>query len=196
MGKTILPKLSLIITDPPYALGSTRQEWNATAAVGIGLHEAAKRIDKNGALLAFTTASGRGIEYTLGAVGKTLPFNRLLVWHKALSSSKAAGPWKWDLVSILAFGRATFGVAEQSSLLATAEPRAGREHPAQVPRDVATWLYRPFDGPCCDPFVGSGRLLEPAVRRGHTVVGIDVDERWCELAVRNLQKAQQRDATA
>jgi hypothetical protein len=189
--REILPtflKVPLIITDPPYALGSTRQEWNATAAVGIGLHEAAKCIGPDGALLAFTTSSGRGIEYTLGAVGKTLPFNRLLIWHKALHSSKAAGPWKWDLVSILAFGRATFSVAHQSSLISTAEPRMGREHPAQVPRDVANWLYLPFLGGCCDPFMGSGRLLEPAVRVGAPVVGIDIEEKWCELAVRNLSK--------
>ena len=62
--REILPTLSpvsLVLTDPPYALGSTRNEWNATAAVGIGLHEAAKRVKKGGALLAFTTTlSGPG----------------------------------------------------------------------------------------------------------------------------------------
>lgn len=184
-----LPLATLVLTDPPYALGSTRNEWNATAAVGIGLHEAAKRVAKGGALLAFTTSSGRGIEYTLGAVGKTLPFNRLLVWRKALSSSRAAGPWKWDLVSILAFGRATFGLADSSSLIESAEPRAGREHPAQVPLDVANWLYQPFTGApgiVLDPFVGSGRLLIPAVRAGHSVIGIDIEEKWCELAAKQL----------
>jgi len=195
--REILPTLSpvsLVLTDPPYALGSTRNEWNATAAVGIGLHEAAKRVKKGGALLAFTTSSGRGIEYTLGAVGKTLPFNRLLVWRKALSTSRAAGPWKWDLVSILAFGRATFGLADRSSLLETTEPRKGREHPAQVPRDVATWLFQPFQDQGCagivlDPFMGSGRLLEPAAQAaGCQVIGIEIEERYCELAAKRLTR--------
>jgi DNA modification methylase len=186
-----LPKARLVLTDPPYAIGAGRGEWAATAAVAIGLHEAAKRVTEDGALLAFSTSSGRGIEYTLGAIGKALAFNRLLVWHKCLGTSKAAGPWKWDLVSILGFGRCTFGTAEASSILATAEPRKGREHPAQVPFDVANWLYTPFssgntDAPVVDPFIGSGRLLMPAVRAGHRVVGIDVEEKWCELAVRNL----------
>lgn len=186
-----LPKIALVLTDPPYALGSTRNEWNATAAVGIGLHEAAKRVVKGGALLAFSTSSGRGIEYTLGAVGKVLPFNRLLVWRKALSSSKAAGPWQWDLVSILAFGRSTFGLADRSSLIESAEPRKGREHPAQVPADVASWLFQPFalfHGLVVDPFMGSGRLLVPAVQSGRPVIGIDIEERWCELAAKRLER--------
>ncbi len=189
-----LPLVSLVLTDPPYALGSTRNEWNATAAVGIGLHEAAKRVIKGGALLAFTTSSGRGIEYTLGAVGKTLPFNRLLVWRKALSSSRAAGPWQWDLVSILAFGRATFGLADRSSLIESAEPRKGREHPSQVPRDVADWLFRPFEsfpGPVLDPFMGSGRLLEPAILARRVVIGIEIEERYCELAARHLLRLRE-----
>lgn len=195
-----LPLVSLVLTDPPYALGSTRHEWNATAAVGIGLHEAAKLVRKGGALLAFSTSSGRGIEYTLGAVGKTLPFNRLLVWRKTLSSSKAAGPWQWDLVSILAFGRATFGLADRSSLIESAEPRKGREHPSQVPRDVADWLFAPFQAQGCagvvlDPFMGSGRLLAPAVSAaGCMVIGIDIEERYCELAAKHLlREVSQRD---
>lgn len=193
-----VPMVSLVLTDPPYALGSTRQEWNATAAVGIGLHEAAKRVIKGGALLAFSTSSGRGIEYTLGAVGKTLPFNRLLVWRKALSTSRAAGPWQWDLVTILAFGRATFGLSDRSSLIESAEPRKGREHPSQVPRDVADWLFRPFQsflGPVIDPFMGSGRLLEPAVSAGRAVIGIEIEERYCELAARRLSLSMAEPAT-
>jgi DNA modification methylase len=185
-----LPKARLVLTDPPYAIGAGRGEWAATAAVAIGLYEAAKRVTDDGAMLAFSTSSGRGIQYTLGAVGKTLAFNRLLVWHKALGTSKAAGPWKWDIVSILAFGRATFGVAERSSVLSTTEPRKGRQHPSQVPFDVAQWLYGPFSSdattPVIDPFVGSGRLLMPAVGLGHRVIGIDTEEKYCELAVRNL----------
>lgn len=187
-----LDKIDLVITDPPYAIGAGRGEWSATAAVAIGLHHAAKAVTKDGAMLCFSTSSGRGIEYTLGAVGKTLPFNRMLVWRKALGTSKAAGPWKWDLVSILAFGRATFGTADRSSCIESAEPRAGREHPSQVPVAVAEWLYGPFadheQWTIVDPFLGSGRLLFPAAARGRRAIGIEVDERYCELAARNLER--------
>lgn len=189
--REVLPTLesaALVITDPPYAIGAGRGEWAATASVAIGLYQAARLVDDDGAMLVFSTSSGRGIQYTLGAIGKALPFNRLLVWRKALGTSKAAGPWKWDLVSILAFGRATFGLAHDSSLREAAEPRKGRLHPSQVPHDVATWLYVPFMGkPVLDPFMGSGRLLMPAVRAGQPVIGIESEEKYCEIAAKQLQ---------
>jgi site-specific DNA-methyltransferase (adenine-specific) len=189
----LLPKTPLVVTDPPYAIGAGRGEWSATASVAIGLCEAAKRVDDGGALLTFTTSSGRGIEYTQGAVGKVLPFNRLLAWHKPRATSKAAGPFRWDLVCILGFGRTTFGTALQSSLVSADEPRAGREHPSQVPVEVAEWLYVPFhfeleSGPVVDPFMGSGRLLMPAVRRGRRVIGVEIEERYCELAAQSLER--------
>jgi DNA modification methylase len=200
--RDILPqlgKVGLVLTDPPYAIGAGRGEWAATAGVAIGLHYAAKAVADGGAMLCFSTSSGRGIEYTLGAIGKTLAFNRMLVWHKALGTSKAAGPWKWDLVSVLAFGRATFGLASRSSLLSAAEPRAGREHRSQVPRDVAEWLFEPFAASgfvTVDPFMGSGRLLEPAAWRGQQVIGIETEECYCELAVRRLEAARREPGHA
>jgi hypothetical protein len=167
--------------------------------VAIGLCEAAKRVDDGGALLTFTTSSGRGIEYTQGAVGKVLPFNRLLAWHKPHATSKAAGPFRWDLVCILGFGRTTFGTASRSSLVSADEPRAGRDHPSQVPLEVAEWLYAPFGdalpdaGVVLDPFVGSGRLLIPAIRRGHRVIGIEIDESHCETAAESLERESMRE---
>lgn len=196
-----IPKVGLVLTDPPYAIGAGRGEWSATAAVAIGLHLASKAVKDKGAMLCFSTSSGRGIEYTLGAISKNLPFNRMLVWRKPLVSSKAAGPWKWDLVSILAFGRATFGLADRSALVESTEPRKGREHPSQVPRDVAEFCFGPFSSDIrlvtLDPFMGSGRLLAPSVYRGMNVIGIEKEEKYYEMAARNLQewsRQQQRDS--
>ena len=58
--------------------------------MAIGLHEAAKLVRKGGSLLAFTTTSGRGIEFTQGAIGRTLPFNRMLIWQKTGGRSRAS----------------------------------------------------------------------------------------------------------
>jgi DNA modification methylase len=188
-----LPEVPLVLTDPPYAIGGARAEWKVTASVGTGIHLAAQKVSKGGAMLCFTTTSGRGMEFTMGAVGNVLPFNRLLIWHKRFVRSRVAGPWRWDLVAIMAFGRASFGRPEHSSLCTSAgdahRPADDTGHPAEVPVGVADWLYSPFDADVVlDPFMGSGSLLLPAYRAGKRAIGIEAEERYCELAANRLDQ--------
>lgn len=186
-----LDKVGLVLTDPPYAIGAGRGEWSATAAVAIGLHEAARRVIKGGALLAFTTTSGRGIEFTQGAIGRTLPFNRLLTWLKVGGRSRALSPWEWDSVAIMLFGRAPATRSGSASVFTSqAEYARTSDHPAELPEGLADWLYAPFDADgltVLDPFMGSGRLLEPAIRSGRRAIGIEISEAYCEQAARRLE---------
>lgn len=191
-----LGPVDLVLTDPPYALGAGRSEWRATASVALGLNAAARAVVKGGALFTFTTTSGRGIEYTLGAVAGALPFNRLLVWHKTFVRSRVAGPWRWDAVSILAFGRASFGRPEHSSVFtsvgpATKKALGGTGHPAELPEGIADWLWTPFQFSALttlDPFCGTGQLLMPAIRAGQRAIGVEVEEKWAEVAARRFDR--------
>lgn len=198
--REVIPDLGpvdVVLTDPPYAIGGAKAEWKVTSSVAVGLHLAARQTKREGAMLAFTTSSARGMEFTLGAVGGALPFNRVLAWHKEFVRSRVAGPWRWDLVLILAFGRASFGRPEYSSVYRSTGPAAPPDgvHPAELPDGMADWLYRPFaerQPVVLDPFCGSGQLLIPAARAGHTAIGIEIDEKHCELAARRLSEVQER----
>ncbi len=187
-----LPKVDLVLTDPPYAVGAGRGEWSATAAVAIGLHEAAKRVLKTGALIAFTTTSGRGIEFTQGAIAGKLAFNRVLIWVKTDGNSRAVSPWRWDSVAIMAFGRAPKGLVGDSSIFTSpARYERASGHPAELPDGIAEWLYEPFDREglvTVDPFMGTGRLLEPVANRGRQAIGIEIEERYCEIAANRLRQ--------
>lgn len=189
-----LGKVGMVLTDPPYARSGNRGEWKVTASVAIGLHMAARGLRDGGVMMAFTTSSGRGQEFTLSAVGNVLPFNRTLVWHKEFVRSRVAGPWRWDTVFILAFGRASFGRPEYSSVFTTSGPAARSSlgltgHCAELPEGLADWLYTPFSGQpgiVLDPFCGSGQLLVPAAREGRQVIGVDIEEEHCDTAARVL----------
>jgi hypothetical protein len=189
-----LGKFDLVLTDPPYALRAGQSEYRVTASVAVGLSLAAKAVKKKGALLCMATSSGRGIDFTIGAVGKALPLNRLLVWHKPTSNTRVAGPWQWDLITILAFGRACFGDVKASALYTEAAWGDTTSHRAEVPAGVARWLFDPLAsevGSVLDPFMGSGALLVPGVIAGKTAVGIESDERHCEEAAKVLDSLPQ-----
>jgi DNA modification methylase len=195
-----LPRVDLVATDPPYAMGARNGEWSVTASVAIGINEAAKRVRAKGSMLVFTTTSGRGIEFTQGAVGRKLPFNRLLIWQKPGGRSRAASPWAWDSVAILLFGRAPSGVIGESAVFQHAdEPDPEHDadyigHPSMLPSPVCDWLLRPFTPEhytgltCLDPFAGSGALLHAAQLRGYRVIGVEQEERYCEIAARRLSQ--------
>lgn len=63
-----------------------------------------------------------------------------------------------------------------------------REHVAQKPEEVMRWLCSvvPRGAAILDPFMGSGTTLRAALDMGNEAVGIDSDERCCEVAARRL----------
>lgn len=68
------------------------------------------------------------------------------------------------------------------------QPEADREHIAQKPIEVMKWalLVVPPIGPILDPFMGSGSTLRAAKDLGFPVIGIEVNEAYCEIAAKRL----------
>ena len=59
---------------------------------------------------------------------------------------------------------------------------ARREHPTQKPLAVMRWCLSFVDGPVLDPFMGSGTTLVAAKSLGRHAIGIEIEERYCEVA--------------
>lgn len=69
--------------------------------------------------------------------------------------------------------------------------REARLHPTQKPMEVIAWVmsHAP-DGitSVLDPFMGSGTTLRVAKDRGLAAVGIEREERYCEIAANRLRQ--------
>lgn len=62
------------------------------------------------------------------------------------------------------------------------------EHPSQKPVALFRWLIQSFATAMvvCDPFMGSGTTLRAALDLGHPAIGIEREERYCEIAAKRL----------
>lgn len=63
------------------------------------------------------------------------------------------------------------------------------DHPTPKPVDLPAWfirLHTQRGDLVLDPFMGAGTTLVAAERMGRRAIGIELEERWCELAVKRL----------
>jgi DNA modification methylase len=70
-------------------------------------------------------------------------------------------------------------------------PRDERVHPTQKPVAVMHWAIRQAPDSCSlilDPWMGSGTTLFAAKLLGRKAIGIEIEERYCEIAARRLSQ--------
>lgn len=64
-------------------------------------------------------------------------------------------------------------------------------HPSQKPLEVMSWCLSrlpEYEGSICDPYAGSGTTLVAAKERGLQAIGIELEERYCEIAAKRLRQ--------
>jgi len=73
------------------------------------------------------------------------------------------------------------------------DTRAADDHPATTPYDLAAWWCRyllPSDGVLCDPFCGSGTMLQAGLDIGASkVIGIDKVKEYLATAKRRVNNS-------
>lgn len=86
-------------------------------------------------------------------------------------------------------GPALDGIGSPQNVYSCAPvPSETKEHIAQKPADVLRWAMQvvPAGAVVLDPFMGSGSTLRAAKDLGFRAIGIDSDERSCEVAAKGL----------
>lgn len=65
-----------------------------------------------------------------------------------------------------------------------------RVHPTQKPLALMKWClgFAPDAKTVIDPFMGSGTTLEACKARGIAATGIEIEERYCEIAAKRLSQ--------
>ena len=177
----------VMVTDPPYGM----------AYVGNFGREATKRIagDNDTSLRdAVLHAWGERPALVFGIWRCPRPpaTRHLLVWDKGVSPSTGdlSIPWGNSAEEVYVIGHGFAGkrrsnVIRCDRLSATSAERP--DHPTPKPLGVMRSLieYCP-PGVVVDPFAGSGSTLRAAKDLGRQAIGVEIDERYCEIAANRL----------
>jgi site-specific DNA-methyltransferase (adenine-specific) len=182
-----MPEADVIVTDPPYGYrhASNRDDSAWRNEVIAGDEDTSARDDvlaKWGARPALVFGHWK--------VRQPVGTKAVLVWDKGLAAGMGdlAMPWKpnWEAIYVLGAGfegRRDSGVIGGRGYNVVTWASKGRVHPNEKPVGLLRDLISKCPpGVVLDPFMGSGTTLRAAKDLGRRAIGIEIEERYCEIA--------------
>jgi DNA modification methylase len=192
-----LPRVDACVTDPPYGINHSSSHgatWERTCIAGDSdttLRDEVLAGFEN--VAAFGTWKTPPLQNTKGC----------LVFDKgpAFGMGDLAFPWKgsWELIYVR--GNIWRGSRDEGVLRGhlqwSWESRGasmyqeGRSHPHQKPVTLCKELIRKLPDECTilDPFMGSGTTGVAAVKLGRRFIGVEIEEKYFNIAVRRISGA-------
>ena len=120
----------------------------------------------------------------------------VLVWEKgeSVGMGDLTLPWRPNIEDVYVIGRGFVGRRDRSSVLrypshpGVSTAHGTRHHPTEKPVGLMSDLIQrcPPVADIVDPFMGSGSTLRAAKNLGRGAVGVEIEERYCEIAARRL----------
>ena len=202
-------RVGAVVTDPPYAsggrvpaatrsdyaTGAHRPEWFMGDNMGTDtyiwwMRQLGKRLfdrsNPGAHLYCFTDwRQYSNVITALETVRWTL--RSCVVWAKGRGGAMGSF-WRNDHELVPVFAKGTpSGLPDGSyfNVLTSTKPQGG-EHPTEKPEDVIRRLVSATEGTVLDPFMGSGTTLRAAKDLGRRAIGIEIEERYCEIAARRM----------
>lgn len=194
--RDVLPSLAgidLVLTDPPYGVSLNTayrdaQRGRLTNANNYApVHGDDEPFDPSH-LLAYPGAVLWGANYY---AHRLPPRGSWLVWDKRDGSGyndQADAELAW--VSGVTGTVPRLFAHRWNGMIKASERDQRRVHPTQKPVALMAWCLSFFPDArlVCDPYMGSGPTLRACKDRGVRAIGIEIEERYCEIAAKRLSQ--------
>jgi len=176
-----LPKVDLVLTDPPYGIadkwkGGKGHGWGRAREQGIERNEWDQRAPSQ-AMFDIMRNISRDQIFWGGNYFPLPPSRCWFVFNKpergfTLAEAELAWTSKDAVIRVCDCNRSEYD----------------RVHPTQKPLRLFMWCLQQFEDAqtILDPFMGSGTTLRAAKDLGRKAIGIEIEEKYCEIAVKRL----------
>ncbi len=197
-----LRQVDAIVTDPPFFMPADhfqsrvkwQRSWGDVSVLGTFwravLDTFVPSLKPTGHLVSFCNGDSYPVFYP--EMYRRFDVLKCLVWDKGhvglgriwrhQHELMIAGRWSESFVDI--GGRLWSDV-----IRVDATSSAEREHPVEKPISLLAQLIAPITpltGLVVDPFMGGGSTLLAARANGRKAIGIEIEERYCEIAAKRL----------
>jgi len=177
-----LPKVDLVLTDPPYGIlsengSAATRRFNKNKDNGVVAWDV-KPSDyffENLRCKALSIMIWGGNHFDIG------PTNGWLVWDKQ-NDGRNFGEAEYCWTNLKFAPR----IHRERSINIDGE----RKHPTQKPIKLMEWCigFAPESKSILDPFMGSGTTLVAAKNLNRKSIGIEIEEKYCEIAAKRLSQ--------
>lgn len=197
-----LPKVDLVLTDPPYGTNDLaggygrRQLHSPDGKLGrmIANDKDLSHVEGAAPLLFYALkedswlitfcAARRMFEH--GGIFTQAGFNFYgeLIWDKGAPGLGYTIRYNHETALVFRKGEAE---KEDSALISIIRETAEHDaHPHEKPVGVLKAMLKLSGGSVLDPFMGSGTTLRAAKDLGRKAIGIEIEEKYCEIAAKRL----------
>lgn len=198
-------KADVLVTDPPYGIGWRQGSNNASRRGGTstrcsrphdGIPNDTDTTTRDEALCRWGTerpAIAFGSFRSVAPSGVT----QTLVWKKAVDSGVVGSVtgYRTDTELIYLINQHIRRPPSRSSVLESRcglrnynTIQGGEGHPHAKHVAILEQLIEWTEGVVADPFAGSGTTLVAARNLGRTAIGVELEERYCELIAKRLDQ--------
>jgi site-specific DNA-methyltransferase (adenine-specific) len=182
-----MPSCELLVTDPPYGIDFDTDYRRFTTGFDIerknhpAVHGDAEPFDPR----PFLGCGKKQVIWGANCFSDRLPRGSWLVWDKRFKNGTAFLADAEAAWLSTGHGIYIYSVTQQGCL--RPEPI---DHPTQKPAAVMEWciVKANQEGLILDPFMGSGSTLVAANNLGRRAIGIEIEEKYCEIAAKRLSQ--------
>lgn len=188
----------VLLTDPPYGRAWKQGDTNTARGKPCDRHEGIAGDADTSARDAALSAWGNRPGFVFGDLLLPPPHGTklTLVYDKGDQAgfTGAVAGFRRNAEAIYVVGKHPVGLGGRSAVLRPRLAAGGTlarttGHPHTKPLDLVTQLLLAAPpGTVADPFLGSGTTLRAAKDLGRKAIGVEIEERYCEIAAKRLSQ--------